>query len=637
MITLAEFLYLEDIDEAQSKNLLADPTLGSISFESPTQFRDFFAKSNIILKKQTTNVLEERRILLERFKSFKSSSDYAIAKNFIAEQAKLKKELERINNLPAGSVTIETITNVLNGLSAEPADPFFGFIIRKILTGSDNGILPSESLREMLNTLLKQNTQESYDETSDVIRDDQQRIIDFQNLYKNKGRLRVPILDDRFIVKDFKYIIDSSFTSLPDATLAEKNVISKLLDIANSSDPSSGGFINSLSQLILEDSNSVVGLNAKIKMLQDEIAAKQETIDLRINKEIEHEQFIDSIATDNLQKEIQLETKDKAIQDLSNTIDDTLKKIEDNVNKQLSEIPSAFDALSAKLDEQSKLAEEQAKAAQDAAAAQLEAFQKAMSGLADSVKSKTSNPSTGSNNPAAADIDAIAKMWDSIYAITYSPSTELDLYLNSGGPADSTGLGGGGNGNAPTKTTYPAVYTAFKSVLDLLGITEPPISDYVFAPPSNSNQTLPGKELKQLINWNQKYKDQFKASVYSLKDATVSGKIKTAMQSISNSKAVSPATLREVISNLLTGWVNDIGKSRLVGVSYIKDAAHELDPLFKWTTNAENSSIGAAYMANAIRAKIPTGNTENDANKLLNVMNILDGISTVVDKNSGWV
>jgi hypothetical protein len=39
MITLVEFLYLENIDEAQSKSLISDPTLSSLSFESPTQYR----------------------------------------------------------------------------------------------------------------------------------------------------------------------------------------------------------------------------------------------------------------------------------------------------------------------------------------------------------------------------------------------------------------------------------------------------------------------------------------------------------------------------------------------------------------------------------------------------------------------
>lgn len=638
MITLAEFLYLENIDEAQSKSLLSNSTLSSLTFESPTQFREFFIKSNILLKKQTTDKSLERRILLERLKSFKGSSEYSIAKKFISEQARLKKELIRIQSIPQNSITSSSIESILNGITSDPIDPFFSFIIRKILTGSDTGQLPSESLKEILEALLKQPIVDVYDEISDVIRDDQNRIIDFQNLYKNIGRLRVPLLDDRFIIKDFRYIVKTEFKSLSDAVMAENNVIAKLLDISNSNDPASDGFIHSLKELIIDDSNSLVGLNAKIKSLQDELEAKQATIDIRTLKEIEHEQYIDSIATDNLQKELQLEAKDKTIEELSSTLDTTVKNLESDIAKQLKEIPDAFDSLNAKLEEQNKLAEEQAKAAAASAAAQAAALEKALGTMADSLKQKSSDGSSGgTNNPASADIEAIVKLLDSIYAVTYSPSTDLDRYLSGGGSPDSIGGLGGNSGGSTSGTNYSAVYPAFKTIIDALNIIEPPLNDYVYAPPSKSNQTSPAKELKQLLSWNTVRKEQFKTSVYALRDKDVSSKIKATLQTIVTNKATSAATLREVISNILSEWAKDLGGARGVGASYVKDAAHELDPLFKWDSNAATSVTSALAMANLIRTKIPTGNSPEDANKLLHIMELLDGISTVVDKNGSWI
>ena len=105
-------------------------------------------------------------------------------------------------------------------------------------------------------------------------------------------------------------------------------------------------FLSDLNNLILSDPNSVAGLTARIKELEKEIEVKQATIETRIVKEIEHEQFIDAIATDNLKKESELEAKDAVITELNNTIDTKLKDIENSVQTQVSTISTAIDTLS---------------------------------------------------------------------------------------------------------------------------------------------------------------------------------------------------------------------------------------------------------------------------------------------------
>ena len=343
MITLAEFLYLENVQETQARQLLSDPGYSGLQLESPSDFRNYFNQQSIKLLQEPIDTKTEKTMLLERFKSFRGSVDYTNARKFIEDQVRLNKRLKEIQEIGG---TVESVSNVLNGITQDPADPFFNFVIRKILTGSENGTLPSEELRTILDKLIKESSKEYYDETSDLVRDDNDRIQSFKNIFKNKGRIRVPILDERFISSDFKYIVNTGFSSLPTAVNAEKNILDKIAQAVASGDPLADQFLSDLNNLILSDPNSVAGLTARIKDLEKEIEVKQATIETRIVKEIEHEQFIDAIATDNLKKESELEAKDAVITELNNTIDTKLKDIENSVQTQVSTISTAIDTLS---------------------------------------------------------------------------------------------------------------------------------------------------------------------------------------------------------------------------------------------------------------------------------------------------
>ena len=343
MITLAEFLYLENVQETQARQLLSDPGYSGLQLESPSDFRNYFNQQSIKLLQEPIDTKTEKTMLLERFKSFRGSVDYTNARKFIEDQVRLNKRLKEIQEIGG---TVESVSNVLNGITQDPADPFFNFVIRKILTGSENGTLPSEELRTILDKLIKESSKEYYDETSDLGRDDNDRIQSFKNIFKNKGRIRVPILDERFISSDFKYIVNTSFSSSPTAVNAEKNILDKIAQAVASGDPLADQFLSDLNNLILSDPNSVAGLTARIKELEKEIEVKQATIETRIVKEIEHEQFIDAIATDNLKKESELEAKDAVITELNNTIDTKLKDIENSVQTQVSTISTAIDTLS---------------------------------------------------------------------------------------------------------------------------------------------------------------------------------------------------------------------------------------------------------------------------------------------------
>lgn len=382
MITLEEFLYLENVKETQSRLILSE--YGGIKFESPNDFRKFFESNQVILEIEKIDDRTEKQQLLDRFKSFKTSSDYILAKNYIRDQIELKKELQRVQSNP--NVTVTEVTNLLNGITSSPVDPFFNFVIRKILTGTDTGVLPSENLQQVLTNLIKAQSTESYDEVSDVIRDENGRLITYENLYKNKGRLKVPVLDERFIIRDFRYVRDTSFSTLPDAVSSEANVLAKLnealvTDISAGNDETSKKFLSDLGNLVNENSNSIAGLNAKIKSLEAEIDLKDQVIQTRIDKEIEHEQYIDSIATDNIQQLDEIPAKDETIIELNTQIDSTISNLEEKVTKQLETANPSFDNLSKKLEEQSKKSEENS-------TKQIQGFQSAISELTKAITPK---------------------------------------------------------------------------------------------------------------------------------------------------------------------------------------------------------------------------------------------------------
>ncbi|WWT39510.1 hypothetical protein [Microcystis phage Mel-JY01] len=353
MITLREFLFLENIDEIQSNSIINE--FGDISFDNPNKFRDFFFTRGIQLKKNIVDDKTEKTLLLERFKSFKNSVEYINAKKYIERQIALKNKIKEIQK---NGGNIEYVTNLLDGADEMPINPFFNFIVRKILTGSDNGVLPSEELRVILDKLIQEKSVIYYDEISDTVRNENSILVSYKNIYKNKGRVKVPVLDERFVLEDFRYIVDNSFVTLQPAVEAERNIVEKINAAVSTGDELADTFLTELGNLVSSDSNSVAGLSAKIKELENELQIKQSVIETRMLREIEHEQFIDSIATDNVQKEEQLKAKDEAINVLSEQLNTTLQEIKDDVDKQVGNVTDSLETLNETLKKNSDNSEQ---------------------------------------------------------------------------------------------------------------------------------------------------------------------------------------------------------------------------------------------------------------------------------------
>lgn len=383
MISLIEFLFLEDIDPLQAESILE--TYENIKFDTVQKFYDFFKSQSVVLRKVSKS--EAGSTLLERLKSFKQSYEYEVVRNYIEEQNRIKKLLS------TNPSDITVIQNALESISQYNLDTFDYYIVRKLIdqSGSSNGILPSEELKTLLESLIERKNAVTINEEGSInfdknLRDESERAITFQNLYKNSGRYRIPVLDERFYFKDFDYVVNRNFESLPEASAAEVNLLTKLSNVTDID-----SFLTDLTKITIENENSITGLNAKIQRLEEIIDIKQQEVQSYIDAQIEHESFIDSIATDNLRKDDELLQKDQSINQLNETISTTLSELESNVANQINGINAALDALSQNVSSQGA----SRNAAQDAEINALKAQILALQTTINSLRSSTGGNTGG--------------------------------------------------------------------------------------------------------------------------------------------------------------------------------------------------------------------------------------------------
>lgn len=373
-IDLVKFLFLADVDINQAEYILDN--YPNFTMSTYQEFFDFFTNNGIKLNRYKQTTSDERLNLLEKFKSFKQTYEYEIVKKFINEQKQA--------SLLLGTRDAQAIKDAINSIEKYDLDTFDYYIVRKILTGSENGVLPSEQLKSLLEQLINVNT-DIFAEDADLERDEYSRVVSHQNIFKNKGRIKIPILDDRFTTSRFNYIVQRGFETLPDAVSSERNILKKIEGMTTSAELDM--FLSDIANLRNEDENSIAGLQIKIENLEGIIAAKQELIDSLVDKEIENEAFIDAIAVDNINKDQQLEDKDVAIQDLQTTVDETLSAIQQDVTSQISNITSALDTLS-------QVVVDQANAANKSQDDQINALKKELEDLKNQLSKSTGGSGT---------------------------------------------------------------------------------------------------------------------------------------------------------------------------------------------------------------------------------------------------
>lgn len=543
MIRIEEFLFIANVEQSQAESLMSK--YQNLQFETSQEFRDFFERQGIKLSRgKNPTPSDDTQILLQRLKDFKSSTDYDYVKKYIIREKVIEESL-RVGNLEVGKSEFDK-------LAKETLDPFFSSIVRKLLTGSENGTLPSENLKAIFDEQNRQN-QPVIDLFPESPRDESGKIVSFKNYLRNVGSIRVKTETERFRAANFDYVVDKSFTSIPEAVESERYILERAEEWADDINVSADEavLLEKLKVLINEDSTSIPALETKIEKLQlqlNDAEEYQQTLSDTNDNLIE---AIEQLSSDFNTKVAESEAKDAQIAILNETIDKTLTDLGNTVSDQLETASDSFTAIALKLEQDAEKRSEELKQIQEQAAAQqaaqLAAFEKAIggisSGITDALKPKEPEPAP--ENPAANTIKQINIEWDKLYVVEDTPQS----------------------------------FGKFSKILDLIGIPEkdkPTKISYIYKSPSIGNVINPGTELRNHLTFNNQIKPQYKVSINAITDEKKAEEILKLTREI-NSLPVNGTGLVNTIQDALVAWAIDFSQSRGVGSSAVKKLTFELN------------------------------------------------------------
>lgn len=535
MIRIEDFLFRENIDRSLSESLLSK--YPNLSFETVGEFYDYFDSKGIALIKDSSSVTTEKQTLLQRFKDFKTSPDYASVKKYIAEQKKIQSLIE--NN------SIDEATSILESIERKTVDPFFNFVVRRVLTGSDTGILPSEKLKDVLDNIVAQKKGD-IDIGADVVRDHDGTIQSYRNYLKNVGTLKVNLLDERFLIDSYDYVVDRNFEQIRDAVNAETNVLKKIEQLSGLP-VDSESLEQSLSELILKDSTSVPVMMNKIEKLQERLDNMQETLDLKDDTLGDLTRVIEELSDQRNKLVDEIGAKDQTILELNNTITITLEALEQKVLDQLENGGNAFEDLSKRLEEQAAKAEADRKRAEENANKQLEAFKSAMSGLVSSI-----NQNNDKQNVSDSDSPEEKERKENINSVLDNMKKIL-VFTDK-------------------------IQGDFFSILSELNIPQPNQSAFVVRLPFSKNDMPAGREAKRILAWSQQYAPQYRSYISQINELEQSKKVKTLMDKIVKDGTIGIDSLKEYLYNAFNEWYYETETRKLRGAAYngVKNAIREL-------------------------------------------------------------
>ncbi len=192
----------------------------------------------------------------------------------------------------------------------------------------------------------------------DLKRNEKGFILSNVDMSKNNGLLEVFISDNRYRSDDFRYIVDSTFKSLPSAIKSQENILTELnkkiqnyvdsridenVPIKDSELKSVElSFFNSMQNIRFSDKKSVDKLSTEILRLKDEIKRKNEFLKSKERIDIFNENNINSLAKDIIKKDLELQAKDLVIQNLTEQLNNKLQELENLVNQQLNTTPNGL-------------------------------------------------------------------------------------------------------------------------------------------------------------------------------------------------------------------------------------------------------------------------------------------------------
>lgn len=179
----------------------------------------------------------------------------------------------------------------------------------------------------------------------------------------NDGKIDIPLVDDRFILDDFSYVVDIGFKDLPQAVNAEDYVLRRYADALQQAKDSvdstitnldtvektaSEEFYSDLNNIINENENSMTGVKSRLNQLQEDLVIKDEII-LSKDEQITSQFLeIDLKNQEIARKDAEIEQLRGSVQSIAAATTQSLQKIEDLSMKQTEQLVNTLNTITKK-------------------------------------------------------------------------------------------------------------------------------------------------------------------------------------------------------------------------------------------------------------------------------------------------
>lgn len=203
-----------------------------------------------------------------------------------------------------------------------------------------------------------------------LVRDEKtQQIVSYteDSIQKNQGFVEVPVIDGRYLRSEFTYIIDNRFKSLPEAISSEANLNKKLEQLERlalsvggirsvlpdagviptswtdqqKKDYAKQEFLRNLGNLVNEDENSTLAMQAKIRSLENEISRKDSIIDDQLTNISKFDDVLSSVSNERAMAIAKADAQRAATIAIQKQNDEKLFKMEIEVERQRKESAQA--------------------------------------------------------------------------------------------------------------------------------------------------------------------------------------------------------------------------------------------------------------------------------------------------------
>lgn len=180
---------------------------------------------------------------------------------------------------------------------------------------------------------------------------------------ENKGSVKIPVADERFLDTDFRYVVKTEFSTLPDAVNAESNISKQLKqyegillqgiplgavspsDIDTLKNVAKNELLKNLDNLIQGNENSVESLKRKVEELEALVDSKNLQLDEMFTAQSIWNETISAWTQENIGANIRADALERTNRELSKQQEETLDAIKLDVELQTQFVSSSLSSL----------------------------------------------------------------------------------------------------------------------------------------------------------------------------------------------------------------------------------------------------------------------------------------------------